>query len=377
MTIWGSASESTHAASLALPEVSLGYTPRGLAFDQLSLDRLEQRVGFSGWLADDFALLGELPRRPGVFDRYLSRDFEVDFDDSARGVFDSETERIGTVMTIGVELEKRFRGTQGPIGVLTLQAYLLQADDLLDPLLLFNEVDDWQVEWRETNFNFAGLGSPLVNVRVGHFDLPFGLEHTIEDNGALRDHFQSQNFGIEEDWGVTLNGRDEVFEYEAGWTRGSGNDFREDGDPGLVAGRFGAAPDEAVRAGLSFLEGRTLDSRRNLVDRHRVGVDLQIAHRGWNFLTEAALGTDEDEDVHHELFEVNWSSPYDSSLAWVQLRNESRRTDGWDDSVAATIGIDLPFPGGWSFSAQWTQELHVFEDESRLGYLALQLRMRR
>lgn len=321
-----------------------------------------------------------LPRRSGIFDDLIADDFEVEFDDSAQGVLDSATERIQSRMSIGVDLRKQFAGLSGPIGVLTLRAYLMQIDDLLDPLLLFHEVDDWDVEWRETNFNWTAIGSSWTNVRVGHFDLPFGLEHTIDDNGTLRDYDHVRQFGVEEDWGVTLNGGDEVFEYEAGWTRGTGNDYRQDGDPGVVSGRLGARH-QTLRAGVSFLDGRTLDRgartpEGDLVDRERVGVDVQLRHRSWGVLTEAAVGTDERSDVHHELVELNWTAPYDASLAWLQVRNEGRDDGGWDDFRSASLGLELPVPGGWSFSAQWTQHLEAYEDDSRIGFLAMQLRMR-
>lgn len=320
-----------------------------------------------------------LPKRLGIFDPLLAGDFEVDFDDSARGVLDGATERLQSQMAIGVDLHKQFKNLAGPVGILTFRAYLTQVDDMLEPLLLFHEVDDWDVDWRETNFNYTALGNRWANLRIGHFDLPFGLEHTIDDNGTLRDYDHVRHYGVEEDWGVTLNGGDDLFEYEAGWTRGTGNDYRQDGDPGVVSGRVGAVQ-RGFRAGVSFLDGKTLERGARtptgeLVARERLGVDVQVRHRSWGVLSEAAVGTDEDVEVHHQLVELNWAAPYDASLAWVQFKNEGRDDGGWDDFMAASLGLEMPIPGGWSFSAQWTQHLEAYEDDSRLGFLAMQLRM--
>lgn len=328
----------------------------------------------------DAVSIDDLPDRPGALDPYLQSDVQVDYDDTARGTYDSGSERIGSRMSVGVDLRKRFYGRTGKTGELMLQAYLVQADDLMDPLLLFHEVEDWEVQWNDTNYNHAALPDDLMNIRVGHFDLPFGLEPTIDEQGSLRQFLHESNFGFREDWGITVNGGDGELSYEAGWTRGTGNDFRTTGDPGLVSGRVGAKPARNVQAGVSFLEGRTMnyvgpDRTTEIVDRQRVGVDFQIHHRGFALLTEASMGSDENENVHHRLVELNWSPAYDETLTWLQFRNQARQTTGWDDFLAASLGIETPIPGGWLFSAEWTQELDAFETESRIGYLSMQLRM--
>ena len=47
-------------------------------------------------------------------------------------------------------------------------------------------------------------GDGRFNIKMGHFEMPYGIEHTINSNGTLRQF--STNLGTKVDWGVTFNG---------------------------------------------------------------------------------------------------------------------------------------------------------------------------
>ncbi len=64
-----------------------------------------------------------------------------------------------------------------------------------------------------------GLGKPRV--RIGHFEIPYGIEHAINTNGTLRNYRHSANLGIKADWGLAINGETTSFEYEVSASRGS------------------------------------------------------------------------------------------------------------------------------------------------------------
>ena len=70
---------------------------------------------------------------------------------------------------VGLDLHRVYSSEQGDIGTLTLQPYLLRIDSARNAPPLFDDGDDWALQWRIANFNYTGLGHGRFNVRLGHF----------------------------------------------------------------------------------------------------------------------------------------------------------------------------------------------------------------
>ena len=127
------------------------------------------------------------------------------FDVSGRGVFD-DTGYLKSLGFFGLDLHKVFTSGNRDVATLLFQPYMTRANDLVPTPPVFDGPDDWELIWRIANVNFKLLQDGALNLRVGHFELPYGLEQTINTNGTLRDYTHGGNFGLKADWGATVNG---------------------------------------------------------------------------------------------------------------------------------------------------------------------------
>lgn len=146
------------------------------------------------------------------------------FDLSARGMYNNRANEWYSAFFMGLDLHKVFSGPDGDWGTLVLQPYVMRLDSPAQPAF-FEDHHDWELVYRIFNFNYTGLAGGKFNVRVGHFEIPFGLEHVVNTNGTLHDYMHGPNIGIKADWGVSLNGELETFDYEFSLTRGTGNEW--------------------------------------------------------------------------------------------------------------------------------------------------------
>lgn len=154
----------------------------------------------------------------------------------------------------------------------------------------FEDDHDQELVYRIFNFNYTALARGRFNIRVGHYEIPYGLEHVVNTNGTLRDYTPGRNLGVKADWGTGVNGGFDKFEYEIGLSRCTGNVYSSDGNPYILAGRIGTPRDENVVAGFSFMVGDvaqpgTSEKTRN---RKRFGPDIQVRRGPWSMVAEAS-----------------------------------------------------------------------------------------
>jgi len=112
------------------------------------------------------------------------------------------------------------------IGTLLLQGYLTRLHNTQMFPGFFQDEDDTEFVYRIFNFNYTALPGNLPNIRIGHMEIPYGLEHVINTNGTLRQYAQPRNLGLKADWGVSLNKQFERFEYEVSATTGGNHRIR-------------------------------------------------------------------------------------------------------------------------------------------------------
>lgn len=295
------------------------------------------------------------------------------FDVSGRGFFD-DSGYLKSLGFFGLDLHKVFTSGDRDIATMLFQPYLTRANDLVPTPPVFDGPDDWELIWRIANVNLKLRQDGALNLRVGHFELPYGLEQTINTNGTLRDYTHGGNFGLKADWGATLNGDLAELEYEFAWSRGSGNEYRDDGGPGVLSGRLGTPRDSAEVFGLSFVDGE-FQTPGGLLPRTRFGLDAQIYRGPMGFFAELSTGKDNDSvDITRGLGEVNWRNPEETVLAWVQLvgTDQDRNT-----GLNSLMGVRWEPATGWSLSTQYGQVLEPLQDGGgRPGSLTLQLRYR-
>jgi len=283
--------------------------------NQLNFRSFSSRLASAGLCALLFLSSGAQAANPLDELAHNAR-FSMDF--STR-VIDSMG-KTWTQQAIGIDYHKVFSAERGDVGVLTLQPFVVRIDDAPMVPGIFDDNHDQALQWRIANFNYTGLAQGRFNIRVGHMEVPFGLEHVIgTTNGTLHQFNAPKVAGLKADWGVSINGVLPWFEYEIAKTQGSGNEFNDSAE-GLVAGRIGLPRDGLWWLGVSGLEG-AVERGPNEVDQQRWALDAGIRlPRGFNLLMEYAQGEDGVADVQHQLFELNWHTPTENTFVYTQWR---------------------------------------------------------
>lgn len=315
-------------------------------------------------------------------------DTRFSWDLAVRGVHADDAagvKQTGTLSAVGADLHYVFSSSSGPdIGTLRLQGYALRADGLPRTPALFEDSDDWAWTYRICDFNYTRFSGKGVNFRLGHYQIPYGLEQTKSTYGTLRDYLSRTNLGIKADWGVTLNGQLPDYEYEVSLSRGSGQTYKNLEDNYVLAGRIGTPREENLSVGASFMSGRLPDVSGGFVDlgkpiggfvkKERVGVDATWTLPIISVLSEINFGKNDNTDVASGMLEFNCSSSNENEIAYVQFFGSDDAVKG--DKYWATLGGLLYLGGGVTWSAQLKVDLDAFEGMERSEAMMLQLRYR-
>ena len=363
-------------ATVAVSALLLLTVPAGAA---------ELETGPSGWPVLELSTLERA--------RAASDNFRLTLDLSQRAVHSDSADDFGFVTALGIDSHKVFTDDSGDRATLTLQGYLTRIDDMPGAPPFFEGPDDWEFVFRIFNANLHVLPRQALNVRVGHFELPFGLEHSINTNGTLRDFTHGANLGIKADWGVSVNGILPRFEYELGVTRGVADEAAHERTY-LVSGRLGTPSDHSWVAGLSFMHGRLSNERAvglwkmgledpaegdgvdHVLRRTRVGADLQWHMELASLLAEISWGRDYDDEVWSALVEIDRELGMETSV-YLQGRRFGREWQGGrDHATTLALGARYTPDTHWALSAQLERELHTFGPRPGDTRLAAQLRYR-
>ncbi len=297
-------------------------------------------------------------------------------DESVRVVVDGDGD-VATLAFFGLDIHKVISTKNGDIATLVLQPTLARVDSLVPTPPIYDGPDDWEVVWRIFNANIKLRQDGALNLRVGHLELPFGLETVLDTNGTLRQYQLAPDFGFKADWGLSLNGETDDVEYELAWTRGSGNHYRDDGEPGLISGRIGTSRYSDRIFGLSVADGEVL-TPMGVVERQRVGVDAMFYRRNLGLFTELSTGSNgPDVDIHRALVEANCRNPEETVLGWVQLVGSDFDGSGAGaDTLDSRLGVRWDPAKGWTMGVQYTKNLQGEGQADGAGSVAFQLRYR-
>lgn len=309
------------------------------------------------------------------YDDSLLSNYRMAFDLSSRY---SESLRDGNdswAHFIGIDLHKVFSSESGDIGTLVFQPYLTRLSNVRNPPFFFDDGDDWELVWRIANFNYTGFGRGGFNIRVGHFELPFGLEQNIDTNGTLRQYTFSDR-AIKVDWGVTANGKYNGLDYEIAVTRGSSNEFTARYDPYLLSGRVGSSAQRNFIVGFSWMYGDVLTAGK-AVPRARAGIDIAYYIGPWELLLEASGGNNDGFDTANALLESSWRTPLENLHLYLQYRQLFRETSSdWIDRAQLSWGGRYRFNSKFSVSAEIAHDVDPFEGAERSASARMQVRLR-
>jgi len=343
---------------------------------------------------DDWLAYGD-PNRLADSDSTASRfrnNLRMTVDLAGRGIVPHKggNSGSGSVAFIGLDVHKVFSDDHGDFATLIAQPYLTKLNSVKGPHF-FEGNNDWELVNRIMNINFTRVFDERMNIKVGHFEVPYGLEQPLNTNGTLRDMTHPRNLGVKADWGVTLNGQLTDYEYEVGVSRGTGNEFFDSEDPYVMAGRFGTKHVENIIVGVSFLKGSIWNPGAlggykrglvdasgvtgNVIDRERYGLDLQYHfERPVSLLAEFNWGKDFDRDVFNTLLELDFYNPSKSTMWFTQWNYYSEQYDadqgGWEAQIDGSLGWRWTPNNNWALSVMYVQDVSAkkLDDAStRLG----------
>ncbi len=127
-----------------------------------------------------------------------------------------------------------------------------------------------------------------LNLRAGHFQVPFNLEALpLDTHTPIIQLSNRQLLGLKHDWGLQAGGQLERLDYALSWTVGSGMAWPSISGAGLFAGRVGfSTPTELVGVGLS---GALRDVPDEEAGAPRAGTDLSLALGPVDLAAEGSL----------------------------------------------------------------------------------------
>lgn len=297
-------------------------------------------------------------------------------DQSFRAGMDRDGD-ISTFLFFGLDLYSVITSQTRDLVTILFQPYVHRVDNFM-PNALYDREDDWELVWRFVSANLHLTCDGSFNVQVGHYEIPFGLEYEVDTNGTLYNYTHPQNFKLKADWGVNVNGSTEAINYNLSASRGSGNEYRSDGDPGVLAGRIGSNFEMQNRYGVSFFDGdvRTPNGIYNI---QRVGLDATWTLGAYEACAELSAGEDqEDIDVTRFIGELNWRNGNETVFSWLQLlATDYDGPAGESDTLDARLGTRYRFARDADLSLQFDQVLDPQEEGgTRAGSLFVQIRFK-
>ena len=313
------------------------------------------------------------------FAQFLWAEMEVPFLENSRLTFDvssrisyfERNQEAQFQQFVGFDFYKPFNDGLNDVGYLTLQPYLYRVDNGVRTPGLYDDSHDWEVIFRTVAFTYTGLGHKLPWIRVGHFEIPFGVEHTKNTFGNLHQYAQTQKLGLKVDWGFAIGQELEKWQYEFSLTRGSGLKYRDRQNPYAFSGRVATLNDNYWAAGISFFYGDVL-REKSLQNRQLVAVDFQYFWNSWGLLTEFHAGDVDEKDTFGSLIEVNWRNMDETLELYGQYHYRDTRESAEFSSIV--FGAIYRLKPNIIISTQMTYELSQLRDNFRENIFELQFR---
>lgn len=290
--------------------------------------------------------------------------------------------------SVGFILFGTFSGPEGQIGDLNLQFRAAYYNDQFDhgekmKREFTDHIDDYAIELHNAYLRLRAL-PPLLNVRVGHFYVPFGIQPWIDTHGTLLQSPIMDFVGMDRDWGVALEGQNEKLEYQLGLTRGSGMEYFQRNNNFALAGklstpRIGENLNDWL--GISFLVGRIFDPtgverlqainmaedeeafKGDIVKRWRTGIDGQKIVGPSRLRFEISGGQDENkENILGEFFEAQYAlGKRNRWTTYVQFQNLTQdfNRSFRNSDTAARLGLTYNVSANYNIQFVVSRDLNT------------------
>ncbi|MFT4820875.1 MAG: hypothetical protein ACJAWK_000621 [Candidatus Azotimanducaceae bacterium] len=306
----------------------------------------------------------------------------ADLSGSAKNITKGSS-NFGGVSTAGIDIHSTITEGDRNVATTVVQLYLVKAYSLGQRPAFLTSENDWKLMARVNTINFHLTGDGRLNFLIGHPELNYGLESSIDTNGTLRQFTNGSNLGLKTDWGLGLNGDLTKLTYAISVTRGSGLDYAVDGDPWAITARFGSRQGSQAFFGVngigaSAFTGKVQQPTGGFVERTRVGIDGQWYHGWFGMMSEISVGTDDGSDITNGLIELNALSRNGSVTTYLQSRWEKKyRLSVSQESTSLAVGLRYQPTSKWTLSAQYKRKLNPANNQETDGVFDLQIRRRR
>lgn len=357
----------------------------------------------------------ETKKKSNWIARFLSDNTRSSFDAAERIEALRSKDSIGFSHDIGLDFQKIVSGNQGDLGTFLMQAYISRQDNIGFGHAHGDSENEWYLSYHDINFNYTGLGNGDTGIRVGKFNVPFGLEPNVDTHFQLKQYLAIETLGFKKDWGISINSSKQNYEYEISVTRGSGNDFRRirrshmsdarsAKENWALAGRIGTPAANNFFHGLSLfygeipkmshsdmsheemsMDGHIVSLPGHMTDaapisvierRTRVGYDLSWVEGPLTLLTEISYGQNFDLDIANAIFEVDWQSLDSYLVLYSQFKynGEELMNGSWERTTWANAGLKWQVGRRVTLSVQYDREIKS-QDHSKERVLQTQLRL--
>jgi hypothetical protein len=283
------------------------------------------------------------------------------------------------MQTIGIDIHKIFSGKTSDIGTLVFQPYIVKLNNMGEAPFYFDHINDTQLTWRIANFNYTALNQGKFNIRIGHFEIPYGLEYQIDTNGTLR-QLTTSDRGIKADWGVSVNGILSNVEYEVALTRGSGNEIKSKENPHIFSGRIGTSTNKNIVTGISWFTGDVLN-KNGVTKRRKIGIDGSYYYYQWQFMAEYSIGKTAHNNTVNGFVEALWKNARESLSTYIQVGYQSteinHKVSSKTNSTSYWLtGVQWLSNTGFDISAQYKHKLKNTSELYIDPIVSIQLRYR-
>jgi len=305
--------------------------------------------------------------------------FAIDM--SARGQYNINSNHLSNIDSLGLDLHKVFTLSDGrDIATLVFQGYLTKLVNVEKYPSFYKDKDDLKFICRICNINFSLLDRGALNIRIGHFETPFGLEYNLDTNGTLRQYSNGRDLGGKLDWGMAFNGKASWGGgYELAFSRGSGVDWSDNYSTYIISGRVEKTFGYSSFLGFSTFYGYlTMPNTKNYIDRTRIGLDGNTQVGPLAVLGEFSIGKDDDTELINSLFEMNIQNNTEKLLGYFQFKTTSHQfiNESWDTMLQSSLGVRYTPDRNWVLSGQWTYDIKAYELVKRASSLGIQVRYR-
>jgi hypothetical protein len=318
------------------------------------LEKPQQAEKRTPYITDLFSSVSQTKNYTAYKELYLS------------GRYSCDLNKIEGRNSLGFLLYGTFPGSEGQLGDLNVQGRATYYNNQFDhgelmPRDYTRHLNQLKWELHNAYLRLRAL-PPMCNVRVGHFYVPYGLQPWIDTHGTLLQGPAVEFIGMERDWGLSMDGQGEAFEYQAGLTRGSGMEYFGREDNFALAGKLSTLRGgEHLNdwLGVSYLIGRIYDPmaverlrhmgvEHNIVPRWRVGIDGQKIIGPARVRFEMTAGTDAKKArLLGEFFELQYVLDMKSKLySYFQLENLTQ--NGKRSDTTLRFGLTYVLSGNYN-----------------------------